>query len=175
MNEKQYDSQFTAKWRSHFWKINKECFVPLPFDLSDIAHTDNETILPYVQAANVHMKKWHWPRTIKSLEILRKIISGTTTFARVLFIGLHLLVVLIFGGSIVSVGLLGIVIFWITYALFFITMCLGWNTGEMLPDTDPAVAITMAWPCVYAIYFISLSTLFNLVSPDDHGKSELFS
>ena len=177
MNEKLYDSQFTARWRSYFWKINKECFIPLPFDLSEIAHTNSQTILPYVQAANVHIKKWHWPRTIKSLEILRKIISGSTTFARVLFITPPLLVVFIFGGFIVSAGFLSVVIFWITYALFFITMCFGWHSGEYDQGLElrPALIGTMTWPCVVAIYYISLNTLLNLASPDDDGKSELFS
>ena len=175
MNEKLYDSQFTTRWRSYFWKINKECFVPLPFGLNEIAHTDNETILPYVEIANKHMKKWHWPRTIKSLEILRKIISGTTTFARVLFITPPLLVVIIIGGFIVITGSLGMVAFWITYTLFFITMCFGWHSGDILPETKPALIGTMTLLCVVAIYRISLNTLLNLASPDNDGKSQLFS
>ena len=96
MNEKLYDSQFTARWRSHFWKINKDCFIPLPFDLSEIAYTDNQTILPYVEIANKHIKIWHWPSIFKLIRSICETISRFITFARVCLFGIPFLFIAVF-------------------------------------------------------------------------------
>ena len=86
----------TARWRSYFWKINKDCFIPLPFDLSEIAYTDNQTILPYVEIANKHIKIWHWPSIFKFTRSICETVSRYVTFARVCLFGIPFLFIAVF-------------------------------------------------------------------------------